>query len=89
MTKYDLKDPNDIVQMCSIFDSYSDEDWAKYVDSAKVKNIGHVDISLLLDAQKKARLSKVLNVKQIALMLSIVDKLDEMVVNDLNDDKTK
>jgi exodeoxyribonuclease V alpha subunit len=87
MAKYDLQDPSDIALMNGIFDGYSEEDWDNYIELAKVKNLGFGNVGQLMAARKKTRLSKYLSAKQIVVMLSLADKLDEMVADDLKNDK--
>lgn len=87
MGKYDTQDPSDIALMNAIFDGYSEEDWDKYIELAKEKHLGFNSVGQLMTARKKARLSKYLSAKQIVVMLSLADKLDEMLADDLKNDK--
>ncbi len=87
MPKYDTSDSFDLIRMNSDFDGYSEEDWDKYIELAKEKNLGYDNVGKLITAKKKTRLSKYLSSKQIISMLSLVEKLDAMVSDDERSDK--
>lgn len=87
MAKYDINDPYDVELINAEFDGYSEEDWDRYIELAKEKKFDFKSVGMLMTARKKARLSKYLSSKQIVLILSLVEKLDEMVANDEKNDK--
>lgn len=88
MAKYDISDPTDIAMMSVLFDDYSEEDWEKYIELAKEKNLGYKNVGQLITAKQKVKRSKYLSPKQISIMLSLAEKLDEMVADDERNDKT-
>lgn len=87
MAKYDINDPFDIDIMNAIFDDYSSDDWEHYIEIAKEKKLGFDKVSTLINAKKNTRYSKRLSPKQLVVILSLVDKIDEMVADDDKNDK--
>lgn len=87
MPKYDINDPYDVELINATFDGYSEEDWDKYIELSKEKKFDYKSLGLLNTARKKARLSKYLSPKQIILMLSLVERLDDMLKDDEKNDK--
>jgi exodeoxyribonuclease V alpha subunit len=88
MAKYDINDPTDLAIMCAQFDGFSADDWEIYIELAKEKNLGYNYVGQLMTARNKAGLSKYLSPKQLISMLSLAEKLDEMVADDAKSEKT-
>jgi exodeoxyribonuclease V alpha subunit len=82
MANYDINDPYDVELINAEFDGYSEEDWDRYIELSKEKKFAFKSVGMLNTARKKARLSKYLSSKQIVLMLSLVEQLDQMVADD-------
>jgi exodeoxyribonuclease V alpha subunit len=87
MAKYDINDPYDVELINAEFDGYSEEDWDSYIELAKEKKFSFKSLDILKTARKKARLSKYLSSKQMAIMLTLVEQLDEMEADDEKNDK--
>jgi ATP-dependent exoDNAse (exonuclease V) alpha subunit len=87
MAKYNINDPTDVAIMNSLFDGYSEEDWEQYEQLAKEKHFGYDDIGKLKNAKKNTRRSKFLTSKQIAVILALVEKLDEIEADDERNDE--
>tara|TARA_R110000764_G_scaffold238954_2_gene337082 strand:- start:25564 stop:29550 length:3987 start_codon:yes stop_codon:yes gene_type:complete len=87
MANYDLNDPTDLDIMRADFDGYSAEDWDDYIALAKEKKIGFKNIGALMDAKKKAGLSKYFNDRMIKWVLSLVEQLDQSEEDDAKDEK--
>ena len=87
MAKYDINDPYDIDEMSAIFDDYSSDDRENYIEIAKEKKLGFDRIGTLLNAKKFVRYSKKLSAKQILVILSLVEKIDEMLADDEKSEK--
>lgn len=87
MSNYDLNDPTDLDIMRSDFDAYSAEEWEEYIELAKEKKLGFKNIGALLDAKKKAGLSKYFNNRMIHWVLNLVEQLDQAADDDKKDEK--
>lgn len=82
MAKYDINDPYDIDIMKSNFDDYDADDWENYLVIAKEKKFGFDKVGILMNAKKNTRRGKNLSPKQLVSILSIVDRIDEMLEDD-------
>lgn len=87
MAKYDINDPYDVEMINAEFDGYSEEDWDAYIEKAKEKKFAFKSIDILKTARKKTRLSKYLSSKQMVIMLSLVEQLDDMQADDDKNNK--
>ena len=79
MPKYDLNDPTDLDIMRGQFDMITREEWDEYVEIAEDKNMGYKNINILKTATRKAGISKYLSPKVINWVLTLVDKIEEML----------
>lgn len=87
MARYDLNDPYDLDIMRSDFDAYSAEEWDEYIVLAKEKKLGFKNIGALMDARKKAGISKYFSDRMINWVLNLVDQLEESAEDDEKDEK--
>ncbi len=87
MANYDLNNPYDLDTMRLNFDDYSAEEWDDYIVLAKEKKIEYKSVGVLMDARKKAGLSKYFNDRLIKWALNIVDQLDSMSDDDEKNEK--
>lgn len=84
---YDLNDPYDLDIMRADFDAYSAEEWDAYIELAKEKKLGFKNVGALMDAKKKAGLSKYFNDRMINWVLGLVEQLDKYSEDDEKDEK--
>ena len=82
MDKYDINDPTDIDIMRSTFDGYTADEWEEMLEDAEALKMSRKDVSMLRTALRKAQMGKYLSVKQIFYILKVVDKLDELMLNE-------
>ena len=87
MAKYDINDPYVIDIMKSNFDDYDADDWENYLVIAKEKKFGFDKVGILMNAKKNTRRGKNLSPKQLVSILSIVDRIDEMLEDDEKNEK--
>ncbi|MFT4760186.1 MAG: exodeoxyribonuclease V alpha subunit [Paraglaciecola sp.] len=79
MPKYDINDPTDLDIMRAQFDMYTHEEWDEYVELAEEKNLGYKNVNILKSASRKAGIAKYLSPKVINWVLSLVDRLEEIL----------
>ena len=82
MDKYDINDPTDIDIMRSTFDGYTADEWEEMLEDAAALKMSRKDVSMLRTALRKAQMGKYLSVKQIFYILKVVDKLDELLMEE-------
>ncbi len=82
MDKYDINDPTDIDIMRSTFDGYTADEWDEMLEDAEALKMSRKDVSMLRTALRKAQMGKYLSVKQIFYILKVVDKLDELMMDE-------
>ena len=87
MASYDLNDPYELDIMRADFDAISEEEWDGYIELAKQKKIGFKNVGALMDARKKAGLSKYFNDRMIKWALNLVEQLEESIEDDEKDEK--
>ncbi|MBZ9628160.1 AAA family ATPase [Psychroflexus sp. CAK1W] len=88
MANYDINDPYDLDIMRADFDAYSVEEWDEYIELAKEKKLGFKNIGALMDAKKKAGISKYFGDRMIRWVLNLVEQLDQSAEDDEKDEKT-
>ena len=79
MPKYDINDPTDLDIMRAQFDMYTREEWDEYIELAEEKKLGYKNVNILKNASRKAGIAKYLSPKVINWVLSLVDKLEEIL----------
>jgi hypothetical protein len=79
MPKYDINDPTDLDIMRAQFDMYTREEWDEYIELAEEKKLGYKNVNILKSASRKAGIAKYLSPKVINWVLSLVDKLEEIL----------
>jgi len=79
MPKYDINDPTDLDIMRAQFDMYTREEWEEYIELAEEKKIGYKNVNILKSAARKAGIGKYLSPKVINWVLSLVDRLEEIL----------
>ncbi|OCK52250.1 hypothetical protein BA768_12925 [Chryseobacterium sp. CBo1] len=87
MANYDINDPYDIDIMKMNFDDFNSEDWESYIEIAKEKKLGFDKIAILMNAKKNTRGSRKLSPKQLVVILSLMEKIDEMLEDDNKSEK--
>lgn len=79
MPKYDINDPTDLDIMRAQFDMYTREEWDEYIELAEEKKLGYKNVNILKSASRKAGIAKYLSPKVISWVLSLVDRLEEIL----------
>lgn len=79
MPKYDINDPTDLDIMRGQFDMYTREEWDEYIELAEEKKLGYKNVNILKSASRKAGIGKYLSPKVIAWVLSLIDRLEEIL----------
>lgn len=79
MPKYDINDPTDLDIMRAQFNMYTREEWDEYIELAEEKKLGYKNVNILKSASRKVGIAKYLSPKVINWVLSLVDKLEEIL----------
>ena len=92
MSNYDINNPSDIGIMEHDFSCIKAEEWEAFIEFAQLPEHKHTfsfkNIGMLRTALKKVGMAKFLSPKQLKIILSIVEKIEELKADDDRSDET-